>query len=141
MDLWLLLAIGFGWEFLARLYLVMIKQKPARVLKKEDELYVVSQKVNTYRNLGPSAFVECSKLERQQNALQKELRETYASRKTTFQQREKLLLRYGNMLLAFMVFILYYGTPVVTIEGVEEVDSIEGKSIGSFVKAILFRKL
>jgi len=53
---------------------------------------------------------------------------------------EKQLLRYGNMQLTAIIFFLYYGVAIVTVEsGMEATDSIgDYEAAGSFMKKILF---
>lgn len=136
-DIWLLLAVGALWEVACRLVLLYVKIKPASLLKKEEELDLLQQETNFKRKLGPSAFVETSKLERQVLALEKELEQTYLKRRKTVEDLERILLRYGNMILSFTVFILYYGVPMLTLEGLEEgIGDYVGA--GNYMRALLF---
>ena len=136
-DIWLLLAVGALWEVACRLVLLYAKIKPASLLKKEDELDLLQQETNFKRKLGPSAFVETSKLERQVLALDKDLEQTYLKRRKTVEDLERILLRYGNMILSFTVFILYYGVPMLTLEGLEEgIGDYVGA--GKYMRALLF---
>jgi hypothetical protein len=72
-DIWFLLAIGGLWELICRSILLIIKHKPFRLLVREQELFRLQQKTADKRKLGPPAFVETSKLERQVLAIEKEL--------------------------------------------------------------------
>ena len=81
-DVWLLLFIGGVYELLCRLYLLFaIKLKPTALLQKEYNLQQMTAKTNQLRKLGPSSFVETSKIERQVLALEKELSGIYEQRK------------------------------------------------------------
>jgi hypothetical protein len=58
-------------------------------------------------------------------------------------QLEKQLLRYGNMQLSFLIFILYYGVTILTVESGEESLSVMGSrdeyaAAASFFKKMLF---
>lgn len=119
-DICVLLAAGFCWEALARLILLQAKRKPSSLRKKEQEWEVLSYETNQKRKLGQAAFVECSKLERQLLALEKELDQTRTTRKESLKQIERSLLRYGNILVSLIVFVLYYGVPVVALEPLEQ---------------------
>jgi hypothetical protein len=88
-DIWLLLSVGAVYELGCRLYvLFLVKMKPDALLKKEQYLKQLTVRANNARKLGPSAFVETSKLERQVLSLEKELNTMYEQRK-----------RYASLLL------------------------------------------
>jgi len=136
-DIWLLLAVGALWEVSCRLILLYFKIKPSSLLKKEEELDILQQETVYKRKMGPSAFVETSKLERQVLALEKELQEIYLKRRKKVEDLERILLRYGNMALSFTVFILYYGVTMVTLEGLDEgIGDYVGA--GKYMTALLF---
>lgn len=81
-DIWFLLAIGAVYELGCRLYvLFLVKMKPNALLKKEHDLKQLTIRTNNARKLGPSAFVETSKLERQVLSFEKELNSIYEHRK------------------------------------------------------------
>lgn len=81
-DVWLLLFIGSAYELLCRLYILFaIKLKSTSLLEKEYTLQQMTIKTNQLRKLGPSSFVETSKLERQVLALEKEISIIYEQRK------------------------------------------------------------
>jgi hypothetical protein len=134
LDIWLLLAVGALWEFTCRLLLFTTRRKPESLLRKEEKLAVLQLETNYKRKLGPSAFVETAKLERQVLALEKELEDIRARRKKTTDDLEKQLLRYGNVSLAFLIFVLY-GVPIITVESIEEG---LGQYSKSYLKAMLF---
>lgn len=85
-DIWLLLAIGAGWELFCRTILVLVRRKSPSVVSKEVELRRLQAQVTEKRKLGPSTFVETSKLERQVLVLEKELGKVYAARKKYVEQ-------------------------------------------------------
>lgn len=81
-DIWFLLLVGAVYELACRLYvLFLVKMKSDALLKKERYLKRLTIRTNNARKLGPSAFVETSKLERQVLALEKELNSIYEHRK------------------------------------------------------------
>lgn len=81
-DVWLLLFIGGAYELLCRSYMLFaIKLKSTALLQKEHSLQQLTSRTNQLRKLGPSSFVETSKLERQVLALEKELSAIYEQRK------------------------------------------------------------
>lgn len=119
-DIWLLLSLGFLWEFGARLYLLSLKRKSPDLLQMEDEVDVLQQETDYKRKLGPSHFVETSKLERQLLSKEKDLEVVKANRQKQIEKVEKVLLRYGNIVLALTVFIVYYGVPVFVMDTVAD---------------------
>ena len=81
-DVWLLLFVGAAYELLCRSYILLaVKLKSTALLQKEYLLQQLTSKTNQLRKLGPSSFVETSKLERQVLALEKELGVIYEQRK------------------------------------------------------------
>ncbi|KAL7557289.1 hypothetical protein ACA910_016250 [Epithemia clementina (nom. ined.)] len=116
MDIWLLLAVGMGWEFLSRLVLLSFKVKPKWLLKKEIGLELLQRETKRMRDLGPSKFVETSKLERQVLAKEREVEEIRTQRKKKEEQVDKYLIRYGNYGVMFLIFILYYGVPILSLD-------------------------
>lgn len=141
-DMLLLLGIGAAWELAARVFLFAIKSKPSSLAKKEEKLQTLNAEAARKRKLGPSAFVETSKLERQVLALEKDVDEIRVARTKTVQTMEKRLLRFGNLILALVIFVLYYGIPMLTIQALEQREIIEDLDAvdptGTFFKALLF---
>ena len=119
-DILVLLAAGAAWETIARGVLLQYKAKPSSLRRKEQQWEALSHETNQKRKLGQVAFVECSKLERQLLALEKELDQTREMRKKKLQQFERSLLRYGNIIVSLCIFILYYGIPIVALEPLEQ---------------------
>jgi len=142
-DIWLLLAAGAGWELLCRLVLLSKKRKSSDLLRKEDAFRRLQKETDRKRKMGPSAFVETSKLERQLLASEKELSEVYAARKKSAESIERGLLKYGRIVMAVLTFVLYYGVAIVTVDTFEgDVDSSSGGVGGAggnaLMKALLF---
>jgi hypothetical protein len=81
-DVWLLLAVGTLYEVGCRLFLLMSRMKSHSLRRKEAELSLLQMETDQKRKLGPQAFVETSKLERQVLARELELQKIYANRKT-----------------------------------------------------------
>jgi hypothetical protein len=80
-DLWFLLATGAVWEIFARVFVLFTKIKPDWLVQKEQQLRALNMQAAAKRKLGPQAFVETSKLERQVLALEKELATVQEGRK------------------------------------------------------------
>ena len=80
-DIWFLLAAGAVWELFCRLMVLRVRIKPDWLIEKEAALAVLRVETDTKRKLGPSAFVETSKLERQVLVQEKELEKLYVDRK------------------------------------------------------------
>jgi hypothetical protein len=150
-DIYLLLSIGFVWELLQRLVLLLVcRRKPTWLRRQEAQLIVLQNETTKQRNIGPSAFVETSKLERECLAQERKLASVYESRKKRTETIERLLLRYGNLFVAFVVFVGWYGVPILTIEGLDSVlSSTEEEEViyssgsayvdgSTYLKALLF---
>jgi hypothetical protein len=142
-DMLLLLTIGAVWEVGCRVYMLSVKQKSSSLIAKEDRLEYLTADADAKRKMGPSHFVETSKLERQVLALEQELEKLTVSNTKNVVKMEKYLLRYGNMGLAFFIFVMYYGIPVLTIQALEDrfvTQDLESTPdpTGSFLKALLF---
>jgi hypothetical protein len=133
-DVWFLLALGVTWELAVRLVLLTVKRKPAALSKKEQQLALLQLETNRKRKLGPSAFVETSKLERQVLVMEKEMEDIRERRKKQLDKLEKTLHRYGNISLAIVIFILYYGVPILTVEDMEV--GLVTEASKSYLKAI-----
>mmetsp|Transcript_27584 Transcript_27584/g.57735 ORF Transcript_27584/g.57735 Transcript_27584/m.57735 type:complete len:197 (-) Transcript_27584:200-790(-) len=115
LDIWVLLAVGMVWELVTRGWLLVLKMKPQSLLDKELALAIQQKETDQLRKMGPSKFVETSKLERQVLAKEKELTQIKEERQKRQEAAEKTLSRYGNMTVAGIVFVLFYGVPVMTL--------------------------
>jgi hypothetical protein len=111
-DIFLLLAIGAMYEFVVRLILLFVKRKPTAIKRREVALKGLEIRVKKSRALGPSAFVETSKLERQQLAEEKALSELSQQRQARSEQVQRLV-RNAGYTLSLLVFIVWYRVPVL----------------------------
>jgi hypothetical protein len=119
-DIWLLLSLGTIYEVASRWYLHYAKRKPMSLLEQEATLQVMQKETERLRKMGPKAFVETSKLERQVLALEKVVSEIKAKRKARLEHLEKSILRKANIILSLLVFILYFGVPMMRLKFDEE---------------------
>lgn len=139
LDMILLLAAGAAWETLARTILLLgYKRKSSSLQKKEQRWEALLFETNQKRKLGQVAFVETSKLERSLLALEKELDQTRTARNKARTQMERYFLRYGNILMSFIIFILYYGIPIVTLESSLEPELGQSLYASPPLKSMLF---
>lgn len=137
-DVWLLLTIGALYELLCRLYLLQIKMKPKHLVTMEAQRCALQKQVEQKRQLGPQAFVETSKLERQLLHLEKELETVRAKRKTVAEATEKRLLRSGSMRLNVLVWILWYSVPVLSVHSNQDSLLVQGDTPPLFLKNLFF---
>jgi hypothetical protein len=128
LDLLFLLSLGAASEMVFRGIVLLIKKKPSALVAKENNYAKLQYNTDRLRKLGPSAFVECSKSERQLLALDKELQQLYQQRQI---QREKVVkvFSYARNFLSVIVFLLYRGVAVLSFSGFGEPGSLESKSI------------
>lgn len=120
-DMMVLLVLGFTWELVARSILLLVcKLKPTSLRQREADYEVLEAQVNAKRKLGQQAFVETSKLERQLLMQSKALDEARQARQKLQAKLEKNLLRYGNIGFSLLIFLLYYGVPVLALEPLEQ---------------------
>ena len=145
LDIAVLLLVGFVWEAATRIILATVCAKSqAEQLADADLLqlqYVTAQK----RRLGPPAFVETSKLERQVLAKEKALEEMVTIRNTRTTRIQKFV-KNANLALYAFVFVLYYNLSVLSIDGTRVVakDEIvrtpleETELATSFMQGLLF---
>ena len=116
-DIALLLAAGAVCETTTRVVIMWLRAKPQKVLHdKEQALKVLQYETAQKRRLGPSAFVETSKLERQVLKQEQELAELYTARKNRVKRAEQF---FKNLILviSMFVFFIYFGIPIITLEG------------------------
>lgn len=142
-DILLLLALGAIWEVVIRVMLIKFKAKPQKLLKREIDVKLLQKKVTVFRNKGPSAFVETSKLERQLLAEEKALAETSEQRKAalaTMEQRAKV----ATYVVSGLIFLLWYSVPILEfagrrVEAKEVLNAQEGQEMANTAfKAFLF---
>lgn len=92
------------------------KVPKAESLQDRDSLIQLRIKTNQMRNIGSSAFVETSKLERKVLVLEKKLKDGDEARKKKVAILEKVLKRL-NYAISFVIFLVYYGIPLLIIDG------------------------
>ena len=115
-DILLLLALGSITEVLKRLILRSAKNRTATEYDLLEELRVLRYQTKMKRDQGPSAFVTCAKLERSVLAKEKELDTFKDSRAANTKQVEKVI-KYVTYGLNLVIFIVYYGIPIIAIDG------------------------
>jgi hypothetical protein len=111
-DMLLLLVAGATWEVFLRLMMWSRKRKPTPIQVRELKLKALSRRVNKSRALGPPAFVETSKMERQQLAEEMALSELADARKITLAAWQKLS-RNLNLGCCAVILFVYYGIPLL----------------------------
>jgi len=115
-DILLLLIAGVFSEVLKRLILRSAKNRTATEYELLEELRVLRYQTKMKRDQGPSAFVTCAKLERIVLAKEKELDTLKDARTAKTKQMEKVI-KYVNYGLNLVIFIVYYGIPLIAIDG------------------------
>jgi hypothetical protein len=138
-DVWLLLAVGAGVEFVARIVLLGLRVKPKRVVETDLAVQDLSKRVEHLRKMGPSKFVETSKLERQLLAREKERAEARAARKARHAAADRIYKKRLNYLLFALVYAAYYSVPVLTLDALAVPDTV-GEFVGAdtYLKCLLF---
>lgn len=111
-DIFLLLVTGAAYEFVVRLVQLSVKRKPTSVKQRDVALKGLELRVKKSRAIGPSAFVETSKLERQLLAEEKALAELAEQRQARSAQCQKWT-RNAGYIFSLLVFVLWYGVPVL----------------------------
>ena len=114
-DMFLLLAMGGLYVLLMRFVLIAFKAKPSKLIKREKAYKRLQAKVTQSRNKGPSAFVETSKLERQQLSEEKALADMSEQRQASLAKAEKIV-KNMNRVLSLLVFLAWYGIPIMEFE-------------------------
>ena len=115
-DIQILLLLGCVTEMARRVILRESKVPKAESLQDRDSLIQLRIKTNQMRNIGSSAFVETSKLERKVLVLEKKLKDGDEARKKKVAILEKVLKRL-NYAISFVIFLVYYGIPLLIIDG------------------------
>ena len=115
-DILLLLFLGFVTEILRRAILRQVKLPSTQSIERRRKLTQLRYETNEMKKLGPSAFVETSKLERKVLSLEKSLKDEEEFRKKNVESVEKVLKRI-SFILNVAIFLAYYGIPLLTIDG------------------------
>ena len=125
-DIVLLLGMGATLEVVSRFFAHGAKTKSEEEVSLENELAVLNIQTAKSRRMGPSAFVETSKLERQVLGVEKTLSTLSASRHARSIRISKII---RNVSLSFygFIFILYYGISMLSFDGMK-IDTIDLES-------------
>eukprot|EP00568_Trieres_chinensis_P000299 CAMPEP_0183307514 /NCGR_PEP_ID=MMETSP0160_2-20130417/17756_1 /TAXON_ID=2839 ORGANISM="Odontella Sinensis, Strain Grunow 1884" /NCGR_SAMPLE_ID=MMETSP0160_2 /ASSEMBLY_ACC=CAM_ASM_000250 /LENGTH=208 /DNA_ID=CAMNT_0025471115 /DNA_START=80 /DNA_END=706 /DNA_ORIENTATION=+ len=145
-DILLLLVIGASAETAKRFITNRAKSRsgPERALR--SELHQLRYRTARSRNLGPGAFVETSKLERAVLAKEKKLAKIEGERTSRVESLVHTA-RNINLTLNLIVFALYYGIPMMSVDGtrvqlsnVSDAEKIisEEEAAASFAKGLFF---
>jgi len=140
-DIWSLLCIGVVLEIISRGLSFSAKSKSPTEKTAEQLLVQLNFEAAQKRRLGPSAFVETSKLERQVLSKEKELAKLVASRKSKSEQVAKLV-KNGSLILYAVVAALYYSMPILKIDGTrlndDQVSLIDEDLAMGYLQGFLF---
>ncbi|GFH52964.1 hypothetical protein CTEN210_09440 [Chaetoceros tenuissimus] len=117
-DILLLLALGSVTELIHRLITHKVQSLSSAEKSLREKLRLLRYQTNKKRALGPSAFVETSKLERMVLACEKELSGYEVDRSKKTKEFEKIM-KYVMMGLNAIIFIVYYGIPIMEIDGLK----------------------
>jgi hypothetical protein len=143
LDLLLLLTAGALWELISRICVLSYSRKSSSLRQREHAYQQLQHLTRQKQKEGSSAFVETSKLERQVLAEEKALSQVSQDRKAQLTVIQKLFKNIG-LALSFVVFFVYYGVPVLTMDGslieTNEILSAEGASWkgAAFTTAFMF---
>jgi hypothetical protein len=115
-DILLLLVLGCTTEVIFRSLRRNAKKHSSESSSQRQSLSQLRMEVNELKKKGPSTFVETSKLERKVLGLEKFLKEGEDLRKSNVAKMDKVLKRVG-IFLNLVIFLVYYGIPLLTIDG------------------------
>lgn len=115
-DVWVLLLAGAVMEVVTKSLSIGVKVKSSGERSAEAQLEILNVETTKKRRLGPSAFVETSKLERKVLAKEKEIAEMAELRKKRTDNVAKWVKRFSFTIYA-LVFAFYYGHCILSIDG------------------------
>lgn len=136
-------------EFIARIFLFRTRVIKSHEQKLRIKLKTLRLETAHKRQLGPSAFVETSKLERQLLSLEKELHQIDEARSAIIKRQEKIAKKFSNI-ANLLIFLLYYGVPLFTINGFQlallsenqySVDKVNAMGFENTLAASFFKRL
>lgn len=137
-DLWFLLVAGALYELLTRFYLLFVcKLKSPAQLQLEAQLVPLKAETDRKRKLGPQAFVETSKLERQVLQLEKQISDIRSKREKRKEQVEKILVKGGNFRLSVLIGLLYYSVPLLQLDAISTAQHT-GVTAETLLKNLMF---
>jgi hypothetical protein len=145
LDICALLLAGVLLELFTKGLVMRSKAKSSKERKAEKELFALNFEAAQKRRLGPSAFVETSKLERQVLAKEKDVA-TFAEQRKVQSERIAKLVKNASLVIYALVFFTYYSLSVLSIDGtrVGDVNSIvttekeEHERATAFLQGFLF---
>ena len=114
-DLVVLLAIGAIYEFATRFIIHQIRLRSPREQNMRAELHDLRYETAKKRSLGPSAFVETAKLERQVLAKEKELASMETGRSDKIAKMEAIIKK-ASTAIQVIIFLVYWGVPILSID-------------------------
>lgn len=115
-DILFLLLLGTITELIHRLVSRRTKFRSSAEKNLREQLRLLRYQVTKKRALGPSAFVETSKLERIVLSKEKELEVFEKKRADSVKKMEKVM-KYLMLFFNAVIFAVYYGVPVLTVDG------------------------
>ena len=115
-DLVVLLAIGAIYEFATRFIIHQIRLRSPKEQNMRAELHDLRYETAKKRSLGPSAFVETAKLERQVLAKEKELASMETGRSDKVAKMEAIIKK-ASTAIQVIIFLVYWGIPILSIDG------------------------
>jgi hypothetical protein len=139
-DIWFLLGLGVLVEVVSRYLSFTTKSKSSRERALDEDLVRLNFETAQKRRLGPSAFVETSKLERQVLAKEKELEKMISTRKANTERVAKLV-KNGSLAIYTVVAIAYYSLPIFKIDGMKidgDLSLIDEDRALGFLQGFLF---
>lgn len=140
-DIWLLLAAGASLEILSRVLGHVAKSKTFAEVALEEDLLILQFETAKKRRLGPQAFVETSKLERKVLQAEKDLAVLREERQTRA-DRVKKIIKNGSLSLYILIFVIYYGIPMVSLDGLkvdsDDLESTAEERARSFLYGLMF---
>jgi hypothetical protein len=107
LDICALLLAGVLLELFTKGLVMRSKAKSSKERKAEKELFALNFEAAQKRRLGPSAFVETSKLERQVLAKEKDVA-TFAEQRKVQSERIAKLVKNASLVIYALVFFTYY---------------------------------
>lgn len=145
LDIWALLLAGALLEICTKGLIMHSKAKSSKETKMEKDLFAMNFETAKKRRLGPQAFVETSKLERQVLAMEKSLTALVENRKVQSDRLAKVV-KHASLVIYVCIFFAYYSLSVLSIDGtrVGDVDSIvtteqeEHERATAFLQGFLF---
>jgi hypothetical protein len=116
LDIWLLLGAGVCLELLSRTMTGFGKMPSKEEATMRRSLKLLQYETAQKRRQGQAAFVETSKLERKVLATEKELEQLAEERKKRSAKVNRVV-RNGSLSLYVLIFLLYFGIPIISLDG------------------------